>query len=71
MICYRDMTFFSAACRNETCERRLTDRVKANAQAWWERTFPQSQIGAPIAMADFSSTCPDFQSVEQPEPAAA
>ena len=32
MICYRDMTFCAAVCGNEKCDRRLTDKVKDDAE---------------------------------------
>lgn len=37
MMCYRDMTFCTAAtCTNfNTCHRALTDDVQAQARAWW------------------------------------
>jgi len=45
MICYRDMTFcrFYIICKKgHACERALTDKVKADADAWWGKS------GAPI-----------------------
>ena len=38
MICYRDRTYcpFSGNCeQGRTCDRALTDQVRADAQAWW------------------------------------
>jgi hypothetical protein len=58
MICFRDMTFCEAACGNVGCHRLLTPEVKAAAERWWPGV-------APVARADFSATCPDFQPLSQ------
>jgi len=54
MICYRDMTFCSAACLTALCPKRLTLEVRIGAARWW------GSDGAPIASGDFSSRCPDY-----------
>ena len=36
MICYRDMTWCTFLdCKDKKCSRRYTDKVKAEAKAWW------------------------------------
>jgi hypothetical protein len=55
MLCFKDMSFCSASdCINETCSRRLTDEVHAEARRWWGKE------GAPIATTDFSGDCKDY-----------
>ena len=59
MICYKDMTFCSAApmCKNrEGCFRYLTPEDKERADAW-AGVLPVT----PIAFADFSDTCPKYE----------
>ena len=47
MMCYRDMTFcISPNCTN-ACGRKLTDKIKDDADKWWGKP------GAPIAMSYF------------------
>lgn len=47
MMCYRDMTFcISTACTNK-CGRKLTDKIRADAERWWGKP------GAPISMSYF------------------
>ena len=44
MMCYKDITFCPfLKCTTQTCDRRLTDEVKADARKWWGKE------GAPIA----------------------
>lgn len=49
MICYRDRAYCaSAECANfDSCDRALTEHVKAAALAWWGKE------GAPIAVSGF------------------
>lgn len=54
MIGYRDMEFCIAACSNATCPRKLTDKIVAEAEAWW------GEPGAPIIMANRKDHCDDF-----------
>lgn len=36
MICYRDRTYCPyTTCANKTCERRLTEEIRAAAREWW------------------------------------
>lgn len=53
MITYRDMTFCAASCATMDCHRRLTDEVRADA----------TDFGLPLAMADFSLTCPEYAEI--------
>lgn len=55
MICFRDKTFCSADCVNTDCHRNFTLDQKAAAERWWGRP------GAPVAFANFSEGCADFQ----------
>lgn len=52
MLCYRDMTFCSAAerCGTPNCDRRFTAEEEAQARAWWG----SESNGPPVAFADFS-----------------
>jgi hypothetical protein len=58
MICFRDMTFCTAACADTQCHRRLTPDVKAAARRWW------GGDDAPIAMADYSDGCQDYDPIK-------
>jgi len=51
MICYLDMTFCSEPCGNESCNRRLTPKIEADAERWWKKPNP------PIALANFRDGC--------------
>lgn len=62
MLCYKDMTFCTAACRNTGCNRLLTQQVQQAADRWW------GGPDAPIAQADFSDTCSTYMPAQQPEP---
>lgn len=55
MICYRDQCYCESDCINKNCVRLLTHDVKAKAREWW------GEDGAPIATADFSVECKDYQ----------
>lgn len=56
MICFRDRTFCTAACRCSRCDLRLDDAVRRTAAAWWN-----GQRGpVPLPIADRSAGCPDF-----------
>lgn len=55
MICYKDMTFCVAMeCINYKCPRKMTEQVAEGAQKWW------GSNDAPMAIQDFSATCPDY-----------
>jgi hypothetical protein len=56
VICFRDKTFCGSDCVNATCHRHFGPADKAAAVAWWG-----GGEDAPIAYADFSSTCADYQ----------
>jgi hypothetical protein len=51
MLCFKDMSFCRSDCINRECFRYLSDDVKARA----------NEVGLPIATADFSSECNDYQ----------
>lgn len=55
MINYRDMTFCSAKCANKECQRQFTPEEEVKAKLWWDGD------GAPVAFADFSGGCEDYQ----------
>ena len=54
MIYYRDMTFCIARCKTVSCPRNFTETHRQNAREWW------GNDNAPIAWADFSERCPDY-----------
>lgn len=54
-MCYRDKTFCTAKCTKRHCNSKLTDQIKQDAVSWW------GDLDAPIATADFSNSCEDFQ----------
>lgn len=60
MLCYRDMTFCadSDQCADTDCLRKLTDKVKQDAEKWWGKP------GAPIALGSFRETCSKFVEVK-------
>ena len=58
MICYKDRSFCSAPCKTFTCSRQFTDEIHLAAREWW------GSDEAPIALSDFSKTCPDFERIE-------
>lgn len=60
MICYRDMTFCIAKCATVDCSRKYTPEVQAAADEWWGGINDQ---GGPVAVSDFSPTCPDHLEV--------
>lgn len=55
MICYKDRTFCASDCTNSACFRHYGDEEKRGAILWW------GSEGAPIAFADFSDRCSDYQ----------
>lgn len=57
MICFRDMTFCESDCTNEQCHRHLSDAV-------WEAARKWGGPDAPVAVSDFSKTCPGYQPKE-------
>lgn len=61
MLCYRDMSFCadSDQCATVDCYRKLTDKVKQDAEAWWGKP------GAPIAVMAFQDDCPAFDPIEE------
>lgn len=54
MLCFRDMTFCEAECDTVDCHRRFTPDQEAAAERWWGKP------GAPVALSDFSTSCPFF-----------
>ena len=54
MLCFRDMSFCTAKCATQHCDRKLTDQIKRDAEAWW----PENPA---IATSDFSLTCAEFK----------
>jgi hypothetical protein len=57
MVCYKDMTFCSAECENNKCERRLTPKIVEGAIKWW------GSDKAPIATCNFSDDCNEYQPI--------
>ncbi len=57
MICYKDMTFCSAQCRNHNCPRNFTDELHQQAREWWSHDPDH----APVAFSDFSEGCKDYE----------
>lgn len=55
MMCYKDLTFCSAQCKNDKCDRQFTDEIHEAARKWW------GGDDAPIAFMDFSTTCQEYQ----------
>lgn len=55
MICYKDMTFCTAACKKHSCRRYLSAEVLEGAKKWW------GGEDAPVAMSDFSETCKEYE----------
>ena len=53
VICYRDMTFCSAACANYNCPRNYTDDVHLAAREWMDPPL--------VAFADFSKDCGEYK----------
>lgn len=47
MLCYMDRTYCVSPGCVDKCGRKLTDKIRAEAVAWW------GGEGAPIAMSDF------------------
>lgn len=65
MIGFRDRTFCSASCAASDCWRYFGDAQREAARAWW------GGEGAPVSMADFSPTCPDYAPLGAPASPAA
>lgn len=59
MICFRDMTFCGSDCTNSACRRHFGPDEKAAADRWWGLDGE-----APVALSDFSETCPDYMPPE-------
>ena len=61
-MCFRDMTFCnSLSCVTPWCARKLTPDVQAEARKWWA-----GMVGEPpVAVSDFTMTCPDYREVEK------
>lgn len=57
MLSFKDTTFCTASCTNNTCARKLTPDVVTNAEFWW------GGAGAPIAVSDFSNSCATYEPV--------
>ena len=63
-MCYRDMTFcpFWEKCsEGPTCDRALTEKVKADAEKWWGKP------GAPICVFTNDPKCFKTNMVEEAE----
>ncbi len=57
MLCYKDMMFCTfLECKNVVCVRRLTEKVRADAQEWWNRLGSIS-TRVPIAIFDRKPSC--------------
>ncbi len=57
MICFRDMTFCSAKCKNAECDRQFDAKQKAAAEKWWEGC----DGSPPVAFTDFSPKCEEYK----------
>ena len=57
MICFKDMTFCSASCKNDTCYRQFTDELQLAARNWWYH----DPDNVPVAFSDFSPTCKEYK----------
>lgn len=54
------MTFCdSQTCVTMLCPRRLTPDVWTEARKWW------GGDGAPIAVGDFTMTCPEYRELDE------
>lgn len=58
MICYKDMTFCTASCAQDSCKRNW-DMEDKEAYNQWSQTFGGDGQG-PVAFSDFSSECPYY-----------
>lgn len=53
MICFRDRTYcISPGCINK-CGRKLTEKIRKEARAWWLQVTKGRDDDAPICMAEF------------------
>ena len=57
MICFKDMTFCSAVCKNKKCDRNWKLRDKTDYETW-SKHFTD---GGPVAFSDFSKTCEEYK----------
>lgn len=60
MMCYKDQTFCHSDCTQTECFRCFTPEVEQAANEWWA----DMEGGPPIALTDFSPTCPDYKPVD-------
>jgi hypothetical protein len=64
---FRDKSFCGSDCTDTSCDRNVTDEVKAAARRWWAGIRPDTEApgwGPPMLMADYSSICPDYRPQE-------
>ena len=61
MMGFRDMTFCSSNCVQNKCSRHYGPDDEKAARKWWG---PKGE--PPIAMSDFSTTCPDYTPPDDP-----
>lgn len=61
MLSFKDKTFCNAKCSNMKCHRKLTDTLIVEATIWW------GDANFPVAMADFSGNCKEYQPIIQKE----
>lgn len=62
---YKDKTFcpYWEFCKHgKACERALTDKVKADAKAWWQMETKGKSSDAPIATHVKIPTCFEWKS---------
>ena len=57
MTCFRDMTFCGSDCVNTQCRRYYGPDDAAAAKRWWGDIEGEP----PVAFADFSADCADYQ----------
>lgn len=57
MICYRDMAFCSAKCKNKDCFRNFTEEEENLSILW-------GGPDAPVAFSDFSKKCESYDPEE-------
>ena len=55
MMCYKDMTFCWSDCTNTSCHRYFGATQEKEADMWW------GGPNAPVALSDFSGSCPDYK----------
>lgn len=59
-LCFLDRTFCKSDCINKECPRFFSEELRLRAQRWAKEIL-KTPGGAPIAFADFSTTCPDYK----------